>query len=75
MRIHTSMGTTPTILVIVLTIGDGLPRVDRPRATPRARPARVARTGGPKIPANDAAPPCDSATEAARFAATRLWVW
>jgi hypothetical protein len=43
MSIHTSVGTTPTILVIVVTIGDGWLRVGEPCAAFRARPTLLAR--------------------------------
>lgn len=74
MRIRTGMGTTPTILVIVVTIGDGRPRGDRPCAAPRTRPARVARAGVAGIPAaTGATAPRENPAGVARLVATRLW--
>jgi hypothetical protein len=46
MRIHTSVGITPTILVIVVTIGDGRRLgAGGPCAALRARSARAESTG------------------------------
>lgn len=74
MRIRTGMGTTPTILVIVVTIGDWRPRVGGPCAALRARPARVARTGVTGIPATSATARREDATAGvARLLARRLW--
>ena len=51
MRIHTGVGTTPTILVIVVTIGDGrYAGANGPCAALRARPARVSAYGRERDP-------------------------
>lgn len=73
MRIHTGMGTTPTILVIVVASGDGRLRGGELCAALRVRPARVARTGVTGIPAAGATAPRENAAGVARLAATRRW--
>ena len=69
MRSHTSVGTTPTILVIVVTIGDGPRCLDGSRVACRARPARAATTGVVGIDATAAIPLGENAAGVpARFA-------
>jgi hypothetical protein len=72
MRIRIGMGTTPTILVIVVTIGDGRPRAALLRAALRARPARARCADVTGIPATSATAPCGNAARVARRVATRL---
>ena len=58
MRIHTSVGTTPTILVIVVTIGDGRRLgVDGPCAALCASLARAVCAGVNGIAATGASAP------------------
>ncbi len=73
MRIHRSVGTTPTILVIVVTIGDRRPCAGEPCTALRARPARVTGTGVTTgIPTAAATAPRDSAGGVGRLVTTRL---
>ena len=66
MRIHTNVGTTPTILVIVVTIGDGR-RLGAgvPCAALCARLARAVWAGVNGIAATGATAPGENATGAA----------
>jgi hypothetical protein len=75
MRIHTGVGTTPTILVIVVTIGDVRRLGARePSAALRADLARAACADLTGIPATTGAPELrENATGAVRLSAPRLW--
>jgi hypothetical protein len=73
MRIHTGIGTTPTILVIVVTIGNVRRLGTRePSAALRAGLARAACADLNGIPATGVTAPWEDATGAACLPATRL---
>jgi hypothetical protein len=73
MRIHTSVGITPTILVIVVTIGDGRRLgAGGPCAALRARSARAESTGVNGIATTGATAPRENATGAVCLLAPRL---
>jgi hypothetical protein len=74
MSTRTGIGTTPTILVTVVTIGDGGLCAAELGAAPCLRPARAPRAGVTRsIPATGATVLSDGAADAARRAAT--WPW